>query len=248
MSADIQMLPITGDQAVGRRANCKYAPHAIVGISPFNGYFTRKTITAIVSWSSRNFPSTSVYLPDEPAIHTLEALGYTRSHARRKARRQANYFRNMIASAIDAGTAEKIDLVDHSRLEQIDVYARWLAFYQKQMQEDEAFRQGILDLTRQVLKAKASRLEISREIGETQVLTGANYLLAELPVILQGAEILGGNKRTVFCYHRFPDFLKSLFQGELTAVSPFQSFLVLNRQDLTVSDIAGHTSYSSRRQ
>lgn len=60
--------------------------HAVIGVSPFNSYFSEGNIASLIAWAKANFRAFHIYLPDGPSQFTLEALGYRESNARKKAK------------------------------------------------------------------------------------------------------------------------------------------------------------------
>lgn len=72
----------------------KKREHCCFGISPFNSYFSEERIRELAKWGLREFKSMHFFIPDVPAVYTLEAQGYPREKAEWKARRQAQYLKN----------------------------------------------------------------------------------------------------------------------------------------------------------
>jgi len=74
----------------------KKGEHALIGISPFNGYFTYERINFIVKWASVNFENFTIFYPDTLSKHTLYHK-YTKKDLDKKVKHADN---NLIKSAI----------------------------------------------------------------------------------------------------------------------------------------------------
>ncbi len=59
----------------------------ILGMSPFNSYFSRRRILRLYEWSKEHFARVSLYVPDKPSAYTLMAMGYDEKKAEKKSRR-----------------------------------------------------------------------------------------------------------------------------------------------------------------
>lgn len=199
--------------------------HAVIGISPFNSYFSEMRILELIGWASRNFAAFHLYVPDKPAALTLEALGYSPARAEKKARRQANYLENKIARALSTlGLGDELStillnsrvLTDHAE------YSVLHAQYQKRFASDIEFREGCLESAAWVLEKHPDR---KGPLTPTAIETGARYFLAEVPLFLDTPRIVGV-QRSVFCYHQCPAFLRKLLETQRGATaSPNQGFI-----------------------
>ena len=185
--------------------------HALIGISPFNSYFSEQRINYIYRWAKKNFAHVHLYVPDEPTFFTLKALGYDDSKAKKKARRQCNYLRNKIFRALSTeglseAEARKL-LIEHQVLNDNLNYQKCLSECHQRFEQDGEFRQGCLESSKWVL---SNQLEDGVEPSEEMQLIAVNYFLAELPLFLWGSDILKMDS-TVFCYQQCPEFLRKLF-------------------------------------
>lgn len=202
--------------------------HAVIGISPFNSYFTESRIRHLAQWGLTTFASIHIFVPDEPSSYTLEALGYSPIKAARKARRQANYLHNKIRRALDGlvQSHDEIDdiLLNWARLNGISAYRHKLAECTEQFHLDAQFRDGCLQSSRWVL---ANHTENDGAISDDALQIAANYLLTELPLFVDSVGILG-QSASVFCYHQCPPFLQQLYEGRFVlTVSRDQGFALL---------------------
>nr|VFK04257.1 MAG: tRNA-dependent cyclodipeptide synthase [Candidatus Kentron sp. H]VFK04532.1 MAG: tRNA-dependent cyclodipeptide synthase [Candidatus Kentron sp. H]VFK07807.1 MAG: tRNA-dependent cyclodipeptide synthase [Candidatus Kentron sp. H] len=58
--------------------------HAVLGISPYNSYFSEHNIKILLEWGWDHFSSLSLLIPDEASQYTLMALGYDEAKAKKK--------------------------------------------------------------------------------------------------------------------------------------------------------------------
>ncbi len=86
--------------------------HACIGISPFNSLFSEAYIESLISWCLKSFDEFHLFIPDEPIIHTLEALGYEPSKAKKKMKKQLNWLRNKIYQSFEANEISR-ELADN---------------------------------------------------------------------------------------------------------------------------------------
>src|ERR1700688_333964 len=78
----------------------KQRSHVLIGVSPFNSYFSEKNITTIIQWAKRNFKLVNIFIPDDMSIYTLKAIGYSQEKAEFKTRRQDIYLKNKVFRAL----------------------------------------------------------------------------------------------------------------------------------------------------
>lgn len=184
----------------------------VLGISPFNSYFSEEVISDIAAWASLAGSDYYLYIPDGPTKFTLQAIGYEENKAKRKARRQNNYLKNKIYRALrKLGQSDREisrRLLNSHRLDTDRVYQRILAQVHDLWEKDESFRLGCTNTAHWVLKnqpcGKKSWSCASLELA-------AQYFLAELPLFLRSPEIVGSSS-AVFCYHQCPAFVRMLYE------------------------------------
>jgi cyclo(L-tyrosyl-L-tyrosyl) synthase len=196
---------------------------ALIGISPFNSYFSLERIQAIVEFCARDERPVALFIPDDVTRFTLQARGYTAGDALRKTRRQIQYLRNKIDRAVDG---RRVPVIGCAELESNSAYAQHHALFLQAFENDLPFREKCLDTTRWVLSAKEDE-----EVGMEAALLGVRYLLAELPLFFNAPVILGA-REVVFVYHQCPDLIAGMYrQPTRPFVSPGQGFGVLSNQD-----------------
>lgn len=214
--------PVTAGCAAILRAR----EHVVVGVSPFNSYFTEEKIAELINWAKENFRAFHLYVPDGPARFTLEALGYPENRARKKAGRQGRWLLNKIrralcASGIEEAEAEQLILCSKT-LDRDDAYRRLAEEVDVICESDASFHEGCVETSRWVLNGQAGDPdEVTREMLESAV----RYLKAELPLFMNSPAIVGAAS-SVFAYHQCPPFLENLFKkrrGQI--VNPRQGFV-----------------------
>ncbi|NEO35291.1 MAG: tRNA-dependent cyclodipeptide synthase [Moorea sp. SIOASIH] len=198
--------------------------HALLGISPFNSYFSEKNIAILSNWAMKNFKSFNFFIPDEPYVYTLMALGYDKVKAIKKSKRQANYLKNKCLRALtglDLSTNEAEALIlDFRYLNKNKNYLSALKFYEDKYANDSEFRINCIETSKQVVETRTylsyDRLEIA-----------VKYLLAELPLFFNSVSILG-KKEGVFCYRYCPLLIQTVFEKKNGMVLNNQGYLIID--------------------
>lgn len=202
------------------RPHLEAGQHVCFGVSPFNGHFTRERVAALAAWGRRRFRSMHFFVPDVPAVATLEALGYPRERAEHKARRQANLVRNKIRAALRDLDVDDPDgaILDWAALAGNERYRDLLAQATGLFEADAGFRGVCLEATEWVLRG---RLPAGATPTAEQLGCAVRYLLAELPLFVDTAGIVG-EETSVFCYHDRVSFLERFYRSEF-ALTPAAS-------------------------
>lgn len=202
------------------------AEHACFGISPFNSYFSTARIRELAAWGLERFDRVDFFVPDAPSAYTFEALGYAPEKAAWKARRQGQYTRNKIATALGSlGVADAgARVLGWAELEGNQAFGRLHEQGLERYAEDAGFRDACREATSWVLDGK---LPAGQAPDDTQVERAVRYFLAELPLFVDTPAIVGA-EASVFCYHQPPDVLRRLYAGELAwRPAPGQGFAVV---------------------
>lgn len=74
---------------------------ALVGVSPCNSYFTTARIREILQVVTRHFADFKIFIPNKLSAYTLKAIGYSPARLKEKLRKQDNYLKNKVISALD---------------------------------------------------------------------------------------------------------------------------------------------------
>jgi len=207
--------------------------HAVIGVSPFNSYFSEDRLAALFAWADSRFEAFHIFVPDEATRYTLEALGYGSAKARRKARRQANYLMNKIKRALDVAVPDfnPERILTNAVLAENDAYRGMLKTVERRFEHDEAFRNSCTNCTRWVLENQADENTV---LDAAATKHAVRYFLEELPLFMDSASIVGAAS-SVFCYQKCPDTLKGFYTDRSGAlVAENQGFIEVDAFDLEV--------------
>ncbi|MFB8001068.1 tRNA-dependent cyclodipeptide synthase [Nocardia sp. NPDC056000] len=209
--------------------------HLLLGISPFNSYFTRDRIAELTRWAAKEFRHIQFHLPDTPSIFTLLALGFPEDKARKRAHENGLKMRNRIRDAITLAGLPDAD----SRIVNwayVDTDPAFLALHREVLalfDIDSTFREQCLETSRNVLR---HRLPAGTEPEIEQCVIAARYFLAELPLFLDTPGIVG-SESSLYAYHRRTPFLDALFRHDLPIrPSARQGYLTLSPSPETIAD------------
>ncbi len=184
--------------------------HAMIGVSPFNSYFSEEKIGTLIAWAKDNFCAFHIYVPDGPSQFTLEALGYPENKARKKANRQGRWLLNKIRRGLDAAGVKEDqadDLILCSRvLDGHHAYRQLLDDVDDACERDPEFRDGCIETSRWVLNGQADDFE---DITHDMLASAVRYFKAELPLFMNSPAIVDAAS-SVFIYHQCPPFLERL--------------------------------------
>lgn len=191
--------------------------NVVLGISPFNSYYSEQRLAGLLSWSASRFGHINAFVPDIPTMWTLEAGGYSPQEASRKTKRQIRYLGNKIARvATEAQFADNtLTILLWSTMSQMDKYQELHERCEVAFNSDTAFHAACLETTEEVLVHRCREGHIVRNEDRRKAV---NYLLAELPVILFGP-VLMNTPTSTFVYHQPRRLFERLFTGEFT-ISP----------------------------
>ena len=214
-------------------SNCekiyKNKTHILLGISPFNSKFSQTYIHQLIDWSSKNFESVSILLAGEEAKNLIEALGTPPTKAKRKVRKEVRrHFRFSEEALIKNNRVVNIHTFSDFKDNLIynDTY-QTVKYY---FDNDENFRNSCLAMSHDALssRAKSSNME-DVEITDTMLLHSVKYVLAELPLFLSGASILG-YKESVLAYHRPWELGEQIKNSEFPIkMSDNQGYIILEQ-------------------
>ncbi len=190
------------------------AEHACFGISPFNSYFSTARIRELAAWGLERFERVDFFVPDAPSAYTFEALGYAPEKAAWKARRQGQYTRNKIVTALGSLGLADADkrVLGWAELEGNAAFERLHGSGVRRYAEDADFRDACREATGWVL---AGKLPAGQAPDAEQVEHAVRYFLAELPLFIDTPAIVGAGT-SVFCYHQPPAVLRRLYGRELS--------------------------------
>jgi cyclo(L-tyrosyl-L-tyrosyl) synthase len=204
--------------------------HALIGVSPFNSYYSEDNLRKLFFWGLNNFKEISVCIPDGASTYTLQAIGYPKDKADRKAKRHDNNLRNKAIKTLVANNLSedeaKSKMVFFTDLAQNNKkYIEFCKLYEQMYENDKNFREGCLLTSKCVLSAKGN----SVCVDERALNLAVKYFLAELPLYLNTPEILNVSS-SLFVYKDLPtDFLNKIYNN-----GPFSSLLSLKQGCLAI--------------
>ncbi len=181
--------------------------HALIGVSPFNGYYNSDNIDALIAWASVTFEDFHVFTMDESSKYNLMAQGYSEEDAIKKTRKQDKHLLNKIVRGLEKiGCAQsearsKILLISDLRHNEkyLDLYQKYYILYQN----NADFRSDCLNAARAILHEK-----ISTDMDQA-ALIAVQYLLEEIPVWFDTPAIMGVSS-SVFVYKDLPFYWKKV--------------------------------------
>mgnify|MGYP001810438122 CR=1 FL=1 len=202
--------------------------HAVVGTSPFNSYYSEARLTELLAWAKDHFERVDLFVPDTPTVWTLEAGGNTPQEASHKTRRQVRYLNNKIDRAREAvGTVDKpLRLFPWSQVARLDRYATSEQRFRTAFATDKKFQEECLAATDDVLQ---NRRREGHEPSHRQRLGAVDYLMAELPLILNGPELFGVQTST-FIYHRSLRLFERIFSRDFSIRPSLGQHFVIAQQ------------------
>jgi cyclo(L-tyrosyl-L-tyrosyl) synthase len=184
----------------------KEKKHILIGISPFNSYFSEERIFRLTEWAFKNFESVHLFIPDFISSYTLQAIGYEKQDAERKTKRQDCYLRNKAAKALSRlGKSEDTIVTISALLSNVryqEVYNHCLSMFDT----NKEFKDACIQTAHHIL----SLSEKVDEITEEKINIAVKYFLHEFPLFIKTSYILQV-KSSVFAYNKPPDFLIEIF-------------------------------------
>lgn len=209
--------------------NCEsiyeFREHVLLGISPFNSYYSEENITALVRWASETFKHFHIFIPDTLPEYNFIALGYAEEKAKKKSLKQARYLKNKIIRAFKSlGFSNDYAnhlIIDMEKLQQNEFYQKHRDVCFNLFENDLDFRKDCLEATEWTLNSYQVTLKRS---PEKQI--AVHYLLEEMLLFLDTPSILNVNS-SLFCYHQTPLFIKKLYTSyrKSTILSLQQGFI-----------------------
>jgi cyclo(L-tyrosyl-L-tyrosyl) synthase len=196
--------------------------HALIGVSPFNSYFSKETLTELFSWALKMFKDINIFIPNEISSYTFEALGYDKNKALKKTRSQDRYLKNktlmaLMVSGLNENEAVK-KIVFFTDISKNEKYISFYNTYKDLYETDKNFRNGCLLTSKWVLEGKCDL----KTIDEKALGIAVQYFLAELPLFLNSPEILN-LESSLFVYKDTPEFVNRIYNDNLFSYLPSKS-------------------------
>lgn len=201
--------------------------HALVGISPFNGFFTHRRVLSIMEWAMTHFDSMDVLIPGKATANTLIALGYSVEEAKARARRRLHRTETRAMSCL-----RELHIKNPQRkLHSIDELSTTAAYQDLSHQIDDAFHtekgfhDGCLEASRLALK---TYLPEGTEPTYESLNTAVTYHLAELPIMIDSPAIFDVKSSVMFYPKAFP-LAESLYKHTLgLSASAHQGYVIVD--------------------
>jgi cyclo(L-tyrosyl-L-tyrosyl) synthase len=183
--------------------------HVLLGISPFNSYFSEEVISHWVRWAEHNFSSFNIFVPDTLPIYTFLALGYNEAKSINKAKRQALYLKNKIFRTLANANFNEFEasklLIDMNFLQKNEFYNSLKERCYKLYRENIEFQNECNKSTGWVLSG-----QISKDLNKGNQNIAVRYLLDEMPLFINTPLILKVPS-SLFSYHQIPEFINYLY-------------------------------------
>jgi tRNA-dependent cyclodipeptide synthase len=180
----------------------------IIGVSINNSYFKDENIRNLLIWASSFAKSLYIMIPDEPAIHTLLALGYSKEKAERKARLKSNNVENKCVRIISDLKIKNVIILRWKDIKVSPLYVKRLNEIRSLYTSDQFFKDAIDSTTKNVILGN-----ISGVITNEQINLGINFLFEELAFILHSTIILG-ESNVMYVYHKTMELMKNIIAGK----------------------------------
>jgi cyclo(L-tyrosyl-L-tyrosyl) synthase len=199
----------------------KEREHVLIGISPFNSYYSEENIEKLVIWGHTRFKNFHVFVPDTLPYSNFLAIGYPHNKALTKTKRQARYLLNKVNRVLLKLTSSTITddkIITISKVSQNMAYCGLYNACLEKYTHDMDFKKTCQAASSMLLKSYTSN------VTEQMLDVASKYLLGELPFYIDTPGILGV-KTSLFVYHESIDFFVNLYA---------------NRRQYFVVDIQGH--------
>lgn len=194
----------------------------LIGISPFNSYFSEENIRKLIYWGHTKFKDFHLLVPDTLPYFNFLAIGYPHNKATTKTRRQVRYLLNKINKAFLSLIPEGISddkIVTISKVSQNPIYCRLYNLCLEKYADDINFQQSCQNASSLVLKSYTTN------VTPSMLDMASKYLLGELPFYLDTPQILGVNS-SLFVYHESIEFFINLYKNRT------QNFVASNQGHL----------------
>lgn len=194
--------------------------HALLGISPFNSYYSEENIKGLLGWARSNFSSFHIFIPDTLPIHTFVALGYDESKAEKKTKKQVSYLMNKTHRALShigfSGEESQRKIITVSSMELNAQYIKLKQFCYDLYNSNIAFQNECIKCIHFILNSQNMA-----SCKPEQYKIAIRYLLDEMPFFIDTPSILGVSI-SMFIYHQIPgfiDYLHNHMSKKITSIS-----------------------------
>ena len=175
--------------------------HAIVGISPHNGYYKEERIYQILEWVSCYFDNFTLFLGEGMSYHNFIACGYSEKEAKKKTAAQDRLLLNRVMRCIEKLQCENWDILTEKKLFENKYYLEYIK-QSKELYAQTPALQDILISFVPFLKCADRQIIYPEKALE--------YFFLEFPFLLDTPKILSVPS-SCFIYNQIPGFVDYIF-------------------------------------
>jgi cyclo(L-tyrosyl-L-tyrosyl) synthase len=205
---------------------------ALIGVSPFNSYFSTEKIARIIKTAINEFEDFAIFIPDQISGFTLKALGYEQNRIHHKVRKQDNYLNNKVTKALsdlaDSHSHELNPLNKIVKLSSITNNTKYIQSYNlvlEMFNTNKLFARGCTETSSWIL---LNHRKDNALISKDSLSIAVQYFLKELPIFLSAPEILNV-KSCCFIYTSIPQFLEEIY-NDYNMASKNQGFAIIEHK------------------
>ncbi|WP_342720008.1 tRNA-dependent cyclodipeptide synthase (plasmid) [Bacillus paramycoides] len=210
----------------------KRSKHAIIGISPFNSRFSDEYINRLIEWALHTFDDVSVLLAGKEAANLLEALGTPKGKAERKVRKEVSRNRRSAEKALKEHGGNVNAIHTFSDFNDNNAYNCMRAEAEHTFLSETHFRNACLEMSYAAIlgRARGTNIDID-QISNDMLNIAVEYVIAELPFFIGGAEILGAQE-TVLIYHKPWELGEQIVRNDFSIkMKPNQGYLMVQEME-----------------
>lgn len=165
----------------------------VIGISPFNSYFSFQNMTRLFKYFDNFF----VLIMDEASVHNLMAQGYTKEHAIKRTKdNDKKLYKCVLKSLIACNIANpESKILLFSNISKKPEYIEKYNYYKNQYLTNIAFMEDCINCL--PLSAVSQVLLKKCNISDQKSILAMEYLFDELPLWLDVPYLLGLDKVTI---------------------------------------------------
>lgn len=201
--------------------------HAIIGISPFNSYFSEQNITKLISWSLKTFAQFTVFIPNGWSFYTLVGQGYTESEAIKKTKKHDLKLRNKVIRAFNNNyiPKEKAEgyILTAQELDRNDAYKRIYDECLDRFNTDISFREMCLSTSKKIIS------KTNKNICDELLHFAANYVINEMPLFTKTPDFLIVPS-SFMVYHNVSELTKYIYDNKQSLCLTNQGYIVAKIQ------------------
>lgn len=183
--------------------------HVLLGISPFNSYYSEENVRGLLDWVRYTFSSFHIFIPDTLPIYTFVALGYDEQKAEKKTKKQVSYLMNKIYRALSqvgfSAEESQRKIISVSAMELNEQYIKLRQFCYDLYESDIEFQNECNKCIDFILSYQNAII-----CNPERYKIAIRYLLDEMPFFIDTPSILGIST-SMFIYHQIPNFIDYLY-------------------------------------